>query len=300
MIRVVGNVAIDTTLRVERFPLPGETVAALGSHEDLGGKGANQAIVIARTGCAVSLAAAVGAKDLAGIAARLVAESVDARCLWPFDGPTDRSSIYVDAAGENTIVSVTAAARSYDPVAAGALGGVAPGDTVLCQGNLRPEAIIATLRAARAAGAATVLNPSPIFDVKDFDWALADLVIANRVEAEALTGEREPSAAAAALRAAGAGAVVVTLGRDGAMLAGEETVTIAAPPVAAVDTAGAGDVFCGMLVAGRAMGRDFAAAMANAAAGAALSVTRPGVAASFPTAAEMQWLMAGRATGRQR
>lgn len=299
MIRVVGNVAIDTTLRVERFPLPGETVAALGSHEDLGGKGANQATVIARTGCAVSLAAAVGAQDLARIAARLGTEGVDARHLRPFGGSSDRSSIYVDAAGENTIVSVTSAARAYDPVAAGALDEVASGDIVLCQGNLRPEAMIATLRAARAAGATTVLNPSPVFDVRGFDWALADLVIANRVEAAELIGVREPAAACAVLRAAGAGAVVVTLGRDGAMLSGEETLTIAAPPVAAVDTAGAGDVFCGMLVAGRAMGRSFAAAMAAAATGAALSVTRPGVMAAFPTAAEMRGLMAGRTMGQR-
>jgi ribokinase len=297
MIRVVGNLAIDTVFRVVRFPLPGETIAALDLSEEIGGKGANQAVMIARAGCAVSLAAPVGKADIAAIAGRLRTEGVDATRLWSFDGPTDRSSIYVDASGENMIVSVTTAARAYEPVAAGALADVAEGDVVLCQGNLRPAALIETLRAARAAGATTVLNPSPVFDVAGFDWSLADLVIVNRVEAAELTGEPAPSAAAEALRKAGAGTVVVTLGRDGALLVGPQTLAVPAPAVEAVDTAGAGDVFCGMLVAGHALGRSFARAMAEATAAAALSVTRAGVMTSFPTATEVRGIMAASAMG---
>jgi ribokinase len=300
MIHVVGNLAIDTIFRVARFPLPGETVAAIDSREAIGGKGANQAVVIARTGCAVGLAAAVGAADLATLSARLRAEGVDPERLWAFDGPTDRSSIYVDDTGENTIVSATPAARAYDPIAAGALAAARAGDIVLCQGNLRPQALIATLQAAREAGAMTILNPSPVFDVAGLDWSLTDLVVVNQVEARALAGEDDPSMAAEALRASGAGAVVVTLGRGGAILSGAETVTMPAPTVSAVDTAGAGDVFCGMLVAGRALGRGFAEAMAAAVAAAALSVTRQGVMESFPTAAEAEGIMAEAAEGAGR
>jgi ribokinase len=47
MIHVIGNAAVDSVIRVERLPRPGETVVALGASEDLGGKGANQAIVAA-------------------------------------------------------------------------------------------------------------------------------------------------------------------------------------------------------------------------------------------------------------
>jgi len=50
MIHVVGNVAIDTLLRVDSFPRPGETIVARSALEDLCGKGANQAVVLARCG----------------------------------------------------------------------------------------------------------------------------------------------------------------------------------------------------------------------------------------------------------
>ena len=50
MIHVIGNAAVDSVIRVERFPRPGETIVALGASEDLGGKGANQAVVAARCG----------------------------------------------------------------------------------------------------------------------------------------------------------------------------------------------------------------------------------------------------------
>ncbi len=54
MIHVIGNAAVDSVIRVERFPRPGETIVALGASEDLGGKGANQAVVAARCGAPCS------------------------------------------------------------------------------------------------------------------------------------------------------------------------------------------------------------------------------------------------------
>ena len=69
MIHVIGNAAIDTILHIDRFPRPGETIVARELAEDLGGKGANQAIVIARCGVPVRLAAALG-DDAAGVRIR--------------------------------------------------------------------------------------------------------------------------------------------------------------------------------------------------------------------------------------
>ena len=65
MIHVIGNAALDSLIRVERFPRPGETIVALGASEDLGGKGANQAVVAARCGAPVRLVAPIG-DDAAG------------------------------------------------------------------------------------------------------------------------------------------------------------------------------------------------------------------------------------------
>jgi len=71
----------------------------------------------------------------------------------------------------------------------------------------------------------------------------------NREEAEILTGERAPDAAARALLAAGARAVVVSLGPDGALLRGPVDADVPGVPVQVRSTVGAGDCLTGVLVA---------------------------------------------------
>jgi ribokinase len=288
MIHVVGNAGVDTVFRVDRFPLPGETIVARDMAEDIGGKGANQAVVARRAGAKVSLIAAVGDDDAgARIRTILATEGVliDGLAVWP--GPTDRSSIYVDPAGENTIVSATNAARAFDPVAAGKLAGVENGDVVLCQGNLSVAVLVNCLRLARMRGATTVLNPSPLFPADDFDWSLVDIAVLNEVEAKLLSRSGDGGAGARALLAAGVGDVVLTLGERGAAMLGSDALEVPAPQVAAIDTTGAGDVFCGVLTAARADGASWSAALAAAAQAAAIAVTRRGVLASFPTSQEI-------------
>lgn len=293
MIHVVGNAAMDTIFRVDRFPLPGETIVARDVSEDLGGKGANQAVAAARAGAKVRLVAAIGA-DMAGkrIRAVLRTDGVETDALTVGDRPTDRSSIYVDAAGENTIVSLTGAAAAFDPLAAGGLARLAAGDIVLCQGNLSVEALLGCLREARRKGAVTMLNPSPVFPMQGFDWSLLDVVVMNEVEAAEVGAARSGKGEAGSLRDAGVGAVIVTRGSRGATMAGDEIIEVAAPAVDVVDTTGAGDVFCGTLAAMRARRMDWRRALSVATAAAAIAVTRPGVYAAFPTADEVAAIVA--------
>lgn len=288
MIHVVGNAGIDTIFRVDRFPLPGETLVARAMREDIGGKGANQAIVVSRAGAQVSLAAAIGDDDGGRrVRAVLASEGVLGDRLHIWTGATDRSAIYVDATGENTIVSATDAARAFDPAEAGLLGDIGPGDVVLCQGNLSVSALVKCLAFAKARGAATMLNASPSFDTRGFDWRIADSVIVNEVEAAGLSDGGDALRGAARLRAAGVSDVILTLGSKGAALIGSERIEVAATKVSTVDTTGAGDVFCGVLTAARAAGAPWRAALASAAEAAAIAVTRPGVYASFPMRGEI-------------
>jgi sugar/nucleoside kinase (ribokinase family) len=106
------------------------------------------------------------------------------------------------------------------------------------------------------------------------------LVRTNQAEAEAITTERDPERAAAALIDAGATLVVVTQGRGGAILRG--AVSSAAEAVAreVVNTAGAGDALTGTLLAALAA-HDFcpsavAAALPAAVAAAAQACERWG------------------------
>ncbi len=295
MIHVIGNATIDTVIRLERFPVPGETlVAKPGTREDFGGKGANQAVAIARCGTPVRLVAAVG-KDEIGrrIRAHLMAEGVATDGLWEWWGHSDRCIIYVDHAGENTIVSLIDAATAFDPLATTAIAHeIGAGDYVLLQGNLRPDVTRRCTDLAKEHGGITVLNPSPTYPAREYDWPRIDLAVVNRVEAIELGGDADPGRAAAALLEAGAGAVVLTAGAAGATwIARGRRIHVAAPPVCAVETVGAGDVFCGVLVASLAGAQSPETALSCAVEAAAVAVTRSGVVSSFPSAAEMRQIL---------
>lgn len=290
MIHVIGNAAADMIVRIPRFPRPGETLVAESAMDDLGGKGANQAVAIARCGEPVGLVAAIGADALGEkIRSSLAAEAVDVQGLWAWAGATDRCVIYVDTNGENTIVSLIEAARHFDPLSVTDIAErVAPGDWVLLQGNLRPQISRACLALAKTCGATTALNPSPAYAPSDYDWPLVDLAIVNRGEASELGLRDDPIEAARVLLAAGAGTVVLTLGAQGAiLLSSSKELRAAAPSVAAVDTVGAGDVFCGSLVAARVKSLSWSGALRAAVEAAAICVSRRGAQSSFPTQEEM-------------
>lgn len=294
MIWVFGNVTIDLIFRVDRLPTPGETLLARGRQVDLGGKGANQAVMARRGGVATALVAMLGNDaDAAWARARLAREGIDGRWLMTADVPSDQSIIMVAPDGENAIVSSHVATASLTPaLCRPALEQVSARDVVLMQGNLGFETTRTCLAEARRRGARTMLNPAPIDYHFGPIWPSVDIAIVNEVEAVSLGGDPDPIRAAAALRAQGAGAVVVTLGPRGAALLGPSgRLDVPALPVTAVDTAGAGDVFCGTLALLLHERRDLPAALGIAAKAAALSVTRPGTQSSFPTAAEMAEIM---------
>jgi ribokinase len=300
MIHVIGNAAIDSVIQVERFPRAGETIVALGASEDLGGKGANQAIVARRCGAPVRLLAPIGDDALGErIRSSLAREGVQMEGLTTSPYGTDRCVITVDRHGENTILSLIEAARHFDPIAETRIESwISAGDLVVMQGNLGPKVTRDCLALARSKGATTVLNPSPTYAADDYDWSLVDLVLVNRGEAvELARGGAEE--AARELCKKGAGAVVLTLGADGAVFfSADDTFRAAAPQVATIDTVGAGDVFCGVLVAVNALGRGWKEALAAAVDAASISVTRKGVLASFPSREEMAGILERAALGR--
>ncbi|SFO57152.1 ribokinase [Mesorhizobium sp. NFR06] len=294
-VHVVGNACVDTTFRLSRFPGVGETLNATAYADGLGGKGANQAVAAARTGAAVTLWTAVG-KDPAGawIRSQLYMEMSDVQ-VNEFDLASDRSTIVIDASGENFIVSGVACSEAFDPISQTALARrITPGDILVCQGNLRGSATNACLRAAQQSGARTILNASPFDEAALPDFRLADILVVNKSEAKALTGREDMAAAAGELAAKGAGTVVITLGGEGCLTLGPGqagSVRLPAPRVEALDTSGAGDVFCGCLVGGISMGMSVTSSLKFALEAAAISVTRPGTLLSCPSASEMTALV---------
>jgi ribokinase len=295
-ILVVGNCSIDLTFAVDQFPAPGETLLARERRVDLGGKGANQAVVAHRFGVRTALAAPIGNDAEGDLAcARLSREGLDLSLVLRTDAPTDQSILYVTPDGENTIVSSHQAAASATPEwARGAVAATGARDWLVTQGNLALETTCAALAAGRAAGMRTCVNPAPIQYGYDAVFPLCDMVIVNEVEAVALGGSADPLAAGKAIRSGGVPVVLVTLGAAGAVLIdGSGASNFLAPAVAVVDTAGAGDTFCGALVACLDRDLPIAGAVRAAVEAASLSVTRRGTQSSFPDSVEAAAILAG-------
>ena len=295
---VIGNATVDVIQRVERFPLPGETLLCGAMVVCAGGKGLNQAIASARTGAPTRLCAPVAADANGDLLVHAVAAEAGLDADWlaaPL--PTDISTIWIDAQGENMIVSAAAAAGAMEPTdVTAACAALVASDVLLVQGNLSQSTTAVAIEQARAKGARIVLNTAPIQP-----WMVAlldgiDVVVANAVEVAQLAGSQdEPEVA---LLRAGARAVVVSRGSVGAVLATDHSRSlIAAPAVAAVDTAGAGDVLTGTLAGLLAQGVEIAAAVDVAVAAASLSVTRSGTTPSFPSRAEIAALRVAQAAG---
>ncbi len=288
---VLGNVTVDEAMAVVEWPTPGQTVVVGPPRRDLGGKGANQALVLKRAGGDVRLIAALGRDELGAWASDVLArEGFDTADLIHLDQPTDRSLIFVGPTGENAIASVTGCSAAVTPdQARAALAGARAGDVLVLQGNLSLAATEAACAEARRLGLRTAFNPSPLRDGFATLLPLVDLLVVNEGEARALA----PGADADhldALRAAGAGTVVLTLGGRGSTALGREgRMTVPAVPVEAVDTTGAGDTYMGVLLAGLyGRGQTVGRAMAVASAAAAITVGRVGTGSAFPSAAEIE------------
>ncbi|ROR45435.1 ribokinase [Kitasatospora cineracea] len=293
-ITVVGSVNRDLVLTVEDLPRPGETVLARGFVEGVGGKGANQAVAAARLGSQVRLVARVGA-DGEPIRRVLAAEGVDLDAvLTAPDARTGIASVVVDRAGENTIVVNPGANAVLSVEDLPQWLARTPGEVVLVQHEVAAGVVEAAVLRAREQGGTVVLNPAPARPVAPAALAAVDVLVPNLGELAALLGAEPVSGLAAAralLERAGlpCGAVVVTLGADGALIKqpGRPAVHLPAPVVDAVDTVGAGDTFCGALADALARGADLPAAAARAVRAASLAVTGLGAQSSMPYPAQL-------------
>ncbi|MEJ5913292.1 PfkB family carbohydrate kinase [Pseudokineococcus sp. 1T1Z-3] len=290
---VVGSIHVDVVLQVPTLPVEGQTVLADARTQGHGGKGANQAVAAAARArtpgqTSVAMVGAVGDEPAGREALDELARcGVDTSGVAVVPGSTARAFVVVDAAGSNLIVVDPAVAVRVDPaVVAGHVRERRPA-VVLVQRELPAPAVAAALEAAREVGATTVLNAAPAEAAggSGVPWGAVDVLVVNAAEAAALLEEREPTtgeeslALARRLLGLGVGRVVVTLGAGGVVAVEGEDVrplVVAAHPTTVVDTTGAGDAFCGGLVAALATGTAFEAAVREGLEAGAAAVATPG------------------------
>jgi ribokinase len=299
-ITVLGSLNMDISVTVPRLAGPGETVLGSAARLQPGGKGANQAVAAARLGASVRMAGCCGDDDFGRtLRSGLEAAGVDVTAVRILAGvPSGLALITVDATGENSITVAPGANGLAGPPEAAAAA-AAGGDALIMSAEIPVLVLAAALDRARAAGVLTVLNLAPAPpDAAGLLAAGPDWLIVNAPEAGAILGRpvADPAgaqAAAADLARTAGGHAVITLGRDGAVLAGP----VAADPVLAdpggalavpgfsvdsVDSVGAGDAFVAALGVAVASGVAAPEAVRLACAVAATAVTRPGAQDSLP------------------
>lgn len=288
---VLGSTNTDMVIAGARIPVPGETVSGGKFLMNPGGKGANQAVAVARLSArrgVCTFVAKVG-DDLFGreTAARLKREGIAARLVVDPAEPSGTALIMVDAKGQNVISVALGANGTLVPAdIAPFAADVAQAAVLLLQLETPVETVLAAAKAARAGGATVILNPAPARKLPRALYAQLDWITPNETEAEILTGVRVTDVASARrardwFQARGVGHVLVTLGAKG-VYCGDCDRIFPSRRVKAVDCVAAGDTFNGAFAVALAEGRDCADAIAFAQKAAAISVTRPGAQSSIP------------------
>ncbi len=305
----VGSINMDFVARVPRIPLAGETVGASGFARIPGGKGANQAVAVARLGACSLLCGRVGDDaDGRALLASLAVEGVDtsAVIVTP-DAPTGIALITVSDDGENAITVVSGANGLVDGKDVHALEEtMRSADCVLVQLEIPQDAVCALLEIACDCGVPVILDPAPVplGGLRRDLWRVA-VMTPNQVEASQLTGlsvldVEGATLAAERLRERGAARVVVKMGASGAVGIDEEGEARFCPAfrVEAVDTTAAGDAFNAALGVALSEGRDFHAAVRFACAAGALAASAAGAQPGMPRREAVERLFLSMETRR--
>lgn len=290
-ILVVGSSNTDMVIKTEHLPRPGETVLGGTFFMNPGGKGANQAVAIARLGGYVSFICKTGS-DIFGHQSQQLFEEEGIDTSYIFSdskNPSGVALITVDAHAENCIVVASGANAALLPSdLASAVEAIEEADLVLMQLEIPMDTVEYVAEAAYRQGKKVILNPAPAQALSPSLLRHLSIITPNEMEAEMISGIRitdENSAreAARAIVGMGVGCVIITLGAKGALIhcdGADEF--IPALRVEAVDTTAAGDVFNGALTVALAEERSLAEAVRFACKASAISVTRVGAQSSAP------------------
>lgn len=294
---VLGSTNTDMVIAGKKIPVPGETISGGTFLMNPGGKGANQAVAVARLsakrGQCVFIAK-VG-DDLFGreTAVRMKKDGIDAKLVVDRRNPSGTALILVAPNGQNVI-----------SVALGSNGTLSPKDiakfrtdiegaaALLMQLETPIETVAAAVKWASAKGVPVILNPAPAAKLPKDLYRCLDWITPNETEAELLTGVRVTDAKSAQKAVdvfvkRGVKHVVITMGIKGAYC-GDCGRIFPAKKAKAVDCVAAGDTFNGAFVVALAEGKSCAEAIAFAQAASAISVTRPGAQSSIPFRREVK------------
>ena len=296
---VVGSINIDLVSKAERIPYSGETVLATEFNTHLGGKGANQAVAIARLGYPVFMIGNVG-NDSFGEKLRsgLEQAGVDASAVGTVEDSSGVAMIVVSPEGDNIIIVTPGANSALTPSDLEAHVEMIRGARlVLAQLEIPMDTVEYLAELCEREGVPLMLDPAPSRALPPGMLSRITWFTPNETEAAfyASSETKEPlEQTGERLLQQGVRGVVLKLGATGVYLRSPEGLSLHVPafPVKAVDTTAAGDAFNGAFAVGLARGQSPEESARFAAAAAAVSVTRAGAQPSMPTTDEVDAILA--------
>lgn len=286
-----GSLNLDYVYSVDHFVQEGETLSSVERNTFCGGKGLNQSVALAKSGCKVFHAGAVG-KDDSGILIQMLDSAGVNRDFLKFkDGPTGHAIIQKNKAGNNCILLFGGANQEILKADIDeTFKSFGKGDFLVLQNEINELSYI--IKKGREAGMEIVLNPSPMNErIETLPLDMVDYFMLNEVEAAGITGvdAKDSEGLISALREKFPQAhVVLTLGERGSVYAFQDNVLKQGIfKVDVVDTTAAGDTFTGFFIGSLIRGESPEKALEIAAKASGIAVSRPGAAPSIPELSEV-------------
>ena len=289
-ILIIGSINIDLVINTDIIPKLGETVHGKNFMTSYGGKGANQAVAVAKLYGNADMVGAVGNDEFGKLLkANLENNSIRTKGV-KISNTNSGVAVITVCKGDNHIILDGGANDTVTPEWIDHnIDLIKNADTVIFQLEIPMETIIYASKKAKEYGCKVLLNPAPATKLPDELLSYCDIIVPNEHEAEIITGHSNEEAALKALWNDGKRTVIITLGSKGCLY--NEGLTIKkqnAFPVNAIDSTAAGDSFIGGYCSAIAEGKTMDEAIRFAAAVSAITVSRPGAGASIPTREEAE------------
>ena len=286
---------MDLVIRAARVPQGGETILGEGFLSNPGGKGANQAVAVAKLGGEAYMVGCVGREFGADLLETLQKYGVHADHVRRETDISSGIAVIIVADGDNRIILDTASnGRTDEALVDCAFADAKEGDYLLVQLEIGLPTVAYALKEAKKRGMITVLNPAPAAKLPQALHADCDWFVPNQTEAQFYTGiypsdEESIRECAEKLGKLGVKNVLITLGTDGSASVSKGVFRRVDPvPAAAVDTTAAGDTYVGAFVTRLSEGAEIETAMHFASTASALTVTRRGAQCAIPLRAEVE------------
>ncbi len=294
-ILVLGSINIDFVSFVSQYPKPGETIIGNDFGIFQGGKGANQAIALAKLDVPTLMLGKVGKDVLNDFAYSSLQESgVDVTGVTKSQKvSTGSASIWVNSQGQNSIVVYPGANGEIDEdFIIRHENFFDDASWFLTQFEIPLESIFFALKLAKKHKLKTIIDPAPVREIVNNDiWKLVDYLLPNEIELKELANTENVLEAIHNLKTRGVKEVIVKLGEQGAGYEDNGTFNLfsALPVENVVDTTGAGDCFIAAFLYGMIQWGNIPRAIKTANLVSSYSIQKKGAAISFPIKSEIDW-----------